>query len=170
MPITYLVRPKYDGLTVDVCYVNGQLTSANTADRDISEYAKSISDIPNYLSGNLIPSEIVVRGEIVVLKNRYNPLIGPSSILDMMSSIRANTKPDDRFGYMCHTIVEMSIDVSTPSTEADGISFLSGLGFRQLDYVSIIDGLNGTYDCAYQIMSGKHNLEYRISGIVVKPN
>ena len=64
----------------------------------------------------------------------------------------------------------MSRDVSTPSTEADGISFLSGLGFRQLDYVSIIDSLNGTYDCAYQIMSGKHNLEYRISGIVVKPN
>lgn len=74
--VEYFLEHKYDGLGLDLKYVDGKLVQALTrgdgeVGEDVTENAKMIDDIPNKLTplSGSIPSLLVVRGEVVMRKD-----------------------------------------------------------------------------------------------------
>lgn len=80
--ITYIAEPKYDGLSLEVIYEHGKLSSAATrgdgqTGEDVLANVKTIKEIPlvllhEYSQG--VPEHLVVRGEVYMRKDEFNTL------------------------------------------------------------------------------------------------
>ncbi|MCX7914068.1 MAG: NAD-dependent DNA ligase LigA [Thermodesulfovibrionales bacterium] len=68
--IEYTVEPKYDGLAIELTYVDGLLKKASTrgdgyTGEDVTQNIKTIKSVPLRIEGpNLVPKYIDIRGEI----------------------------------------------------------------------------------------------------------
>jgi DNA ligase (NAD+) len=77
--IEYVCELKFDGASISITYRNGRLVRAltrgdgNVGD-DVTLNVKSIRSIPLNLTGNKIPGEFVIRGEIVMPRAVFNTL------------------------------------------------------------------------------------------------
>jgi DNA ligase (NAD+) len=76
--VEYYGEPKFDGLAVNLRYVNGVFTQAATRGdgligEDVTGNIKTIQSIPLSLSGD-VPSVIDIRGEVVMLKKDFEAL------------------------------------------------------------------------------------------------
>ncbi|MBS3741730.1 MAG: NAD-dependent DNA ligase LigA [Candidatus Cloacimonetes bacterium] len=77
--IEYVAEPKYDGLSIELIYEDGNLTTAatrgdgNTGENVLSN-VKTIAEIPLKLRSekNESPAKLVVRGEVFMLKDEFN--------------------------------------------------------------------------------------------------
>ena len=72
----YVCELKYDGVSISLTYVNGQLTQAVTRGDgekgdDITANVKTIGSIPLKLRGNNFPAEFEIRGEIFMPKSEF---------------------------------------------------------------------------------------------------
>lgn len=72
----YVCELKYDGVSISLTYVNGQLTQAVTRGDgekgdDITANVKTIGSIPLKLRGNTFPAEFEIRGEIFMPKSEF---------------------------------------------------------------------------------------------------
>ena len=79
--VEYVAEPKYDGLSIELIYENGNLTTAATrgdgyTGEDVLSNVKTIREIPLQLRiGNIvIPSKIAIRGEVYIRKDEFNVL------------------------------------------------------------------------------------------------
>jgi len=69
--ISYIVEPKYDGLSIEVVYQDGVFVSAGTRGdgtqgEDVTHNVKTIRNLPLKISGNHIPKELHLRGEVLI--------------------------------------------------------------------------------------------------------
>ncbi len=74
--IDFISEPKIDGLSLNLYYQNGKLTSATTrGDGSIGENVikniNNVKDIPKELISSNVPSEIEIRGEIYLDKKDF---------------------------------------------------------------------------------------------------
>ena len=77
--VEYVAEPKYDGLSIELIYEDGNLTTAatrgdgNTGENVLSN-VKTIAEIPLKLRSekNESPAKLVVRGEVFMLKEEFN--------------------------------------------------------------------------------------------------
>ncbi|MBP6911095.1 hypothetical protein KBC03_05955 [Patescibacteria group bacterium] len=72
--ITYTAEPKYDGISIELIYQNGQFTQAITRGdgyigEDITENVKTILSVPYYLQDK--SHSLRLRGEIVMTKKAF---------------------------------------------------------------------------------------------------
>jgi DNA ligase (NAD+) len=80
--VEYVTEPKYDGLSIELVYLNGKLEQAATrGDGDIGEdvtvNVRTIGEVPLSLmvsTGRKVPSRLVVRGEIYMRIREFNEL------------------------------------------------------------------------------------------------
>ncbi|MFP3983377.1 MAG: NAD-dependent DNA ligase LigA [Desulfurivibrionaceae bacterium] len=80
--VEYVAEPKYDGLSIELIYENGVLTTAatrgdGTTGEDVTANVKTIRSVPLSLldsQGEPIPSRLVVRGEIYMRLDEFNQL------------------------------------------------------------------------------------------------
>jgi len=79
--IEYVAEPKYDGLSIELIYENGNLTTAATrgdgyTGEDVLSNIKTIREIPLKLRSEQIPipSKIAIRGEVYIRKDEFNTL------------------------------------------------------------------------------------------------
>lgn len=68
-PLTYACEPKYDGLSIELVYRNGELVTASTrgdgfVGEDVTANVRTIQSVPSRLSGAEFPPLLEVRGEI----------------------------------------------------------------------------------------------------------
>lgn len=80
--ILYLVQPKFDGLPVEILYLQGRLVSAATRGdglrgEDVTAQVAKIAAIPAQLQGNY-PPRLLVRGEVYARKGKAAP--GPLTV------------------------------------------------------------------------------------------
>jgi DNA ligase (NAD+) len=78
-PIEYFCEPKFDGLAVELIYLDGLLQQALTrgdgvVGEDVTQNIKTIKSIPLKLSCKPVPSLIEVRGEILIFKDAFKKL------------------------------------------------------------------------------------------------
>ena len=79
--VEYVAEPKYDGLSIELIYENGNLTSAATrgdgyTGEDVLGNVKTIREIPLKLRSDQIPVPpmIAIRGEVYIRKDEFNML------------------------------------------------------------------------------------------------
>ncbi|KJR43276.1 NAD-dependent DNA ligase LigA [Candidatus Magnetoovum chiemensis] len=78
--VEYTVEPKYDGLAIELTYINGLLTRASTrgdgyTGEDVTNNVRTIRSIPLRIeSSDKIPDEIDIRGEIYMNINDFKAL------------------------------------------------------------------------------------------------
>lgn len=73
------IEPKYDGLAVNLLYINGILVSASTrgdgiAGEDVTTNIKTIPTVPLKLNTTTPPSSIEIRGEVYMTKKGFSDL------------------------------------------------------------------------------------------------
>lgn len=82
--IEYVCELKFDGASISITYENGALSRAitrgdGTRGDDVTLNVKTIKSIPHSITGNKLPSEFVIRGEILM----------PRAVFDRLNEERA---------------------------------------------------------------------------------
>lgn len=77
--VKYIAELKYDGLGVNLVYVNGELISGGTrgdgkTGEDVTANVRTIKTIPLRLLGNAIPKIVEIRGEVMMPHSSFNAL------------------------------------------------------------------------------------------------
>ena len=78
-PVQYDCELKFDGLAVNLHYVNGRLTSAatrgdGTVGEDVTANVRTICSIPLVVDAKAVPEVIEVRGEVIMHKADFEKL------------------------------------------------------------------------------------------------
>jgi DNA ligase (NAD+) len=79
--VGFVAEPKYDGLSIELIYENGELKTAATrgdgyTGEDVTENIRTIREIPLKLRGGdvPVPDRLVVRGEVYIEKDAFEKL------------------------------------------------------------------------------------------------
>lgn len=182
--IDFVVEPKFDGLTVVLTYENGVLKQAATRGNgevgdDVTPNVRTIKSIPLRLLKNEIPSRLVVRGEVLFLKEDFkrinekqaeeglplyvNARNTASGTLKQKDSRITASRPLTAFVY---SIVDADGDV--PETQWETLAYLKALGFLTAPEARRFDNIETA--AAYAEGFERHSLPYEIDGLVIKVN
>lgn len=179
-------EPKIDGLSCSLTYEKGILTKASTrgdgrVGEDVTANIRTIKNIPQKLSGNIIPDTIEVRGEIYMRTDDFikmneefskigskqfaNPRnAAAGSLRQLNSSVTAN-RPLKFFAYSIGTISSREWN-----THQETLEWLSKAGFEtnpEFTVTKTVDELIGFYNT---LQEKRAHLGYDIDGIVYKVN
>lgn len=176
-PIDYYIEYKFDGLTINLTYENGQLIQAST--RGNGEVGEAI--LPQAMTVRAIPLSIPyqglmeVQGECIMrlsvlekynetaaepLKNARNGAAGALRNLD--PAVTASRKLD-AFFYQVATIG------NPPYTDQEEmLAFLRENGFPVSPYLKKVESLAEMEVALADIMEARHSLDFMIDGAAIK--
>ena len=172
------VEYKYDGLTVNLTYNNGELVRATTRGNGVkgeivTNGAKTIRTIPLTID---FKGEIEVQGECIMrlselekynnthdipLKNARNAAAGALRNLD--SKVTAERHLD----FMAYSVGYSDIAFNS---QKEMVEIIVKNKFRIGDYVKYADNLNDIQTLINEIESKRNTLDYLIDGAVIKIN
>ncbi|MGR3637264.1 MAG: NAD-dependent DNA ligase LigA [Shimia sp.] len=190
--LRFTAEPKIDGLSLSLRYEGGQLVYAATrgdgsTGENVTENAKTISDIPHVLEG--APDVIEVRGEVYMshadfeaLNTRIreknvkleadgkkpqtvfaNPRNAAAGSLRQLDPTVTRDRPLHFFAYAWG-------DLSAPlaETQMGAIERLAALGFTTNDLTKLCDGPDALIAHYRDIEAQRASLGYDIDGVVYK--
>ena len=183
----YVVEPKFDGLSVEIVYEDGQFQYGATrgdgdTGEDISENLKTIKTLPLHLQEDgQAPDLLAVRGEVLMPKSGFqelnkkrvenneepfaNPRNAAAGLVRQLDSKKVADKPLDIFFY---EILQL-----------DGVEFSShwealqqfpkwGLQTHSLNKkTSSTDEITKLHD---KVVENREDMDFEVDGIVVKLN
>lgn len=172
------VEFKYDGLTVNLSYKNGELVRATTRGNGVkgevvTSGAKTIRTIPLTIP---FKGEIEVQGECIMrlselekynnthdipLKNARNAAAGALRNLD------PKVTADRHLDFMAYSVGYSDINFDS---QKDMVEFLVQNKFRIGDFVKYADNMTDIIALINEIESKRNSLDYLIDGAVVKIN
>ncbi|MEO5655707.1 MAG: NAD-dependent DNA ligase LigA [Nitrosospira sp.] len=190
--VEYAVEPKFDGLAISLCYVNGKLiTGATRGDgyigEDVTLNLRTIHSIPLALKGNSsigkIPSFLEVRGEVLMLKADFEQVnrqqreknekmfINPrnaaaGSLRQLDPRITANRRLRF-FAYGVGVCEEGNVPHDKHNHVLD---YLSSLCFPVIGERKTVTGVAALLEYHHEILELREHLPYDIDGTVYKVN
>lgn len=177
-------EPKIDGLSLSLRYEQGKLVTAATrgdgaTGENVTENAKTISDIPNVLSGENIPDVVEIRGEVYMSHEAFqalnkrmeaegkptyvNPRNTAAGSLRQLDSAITATRPLNFFAYAWG---EMSTMPAT--TQMGMVEWMKACGFRINSLMQSFENIEELLKHYRQIEKDRPELEYDIDGVVYK--
>ncbi len=189
--LEYVCEPKLDGIAVSLIYEDGILVMGvtrgdGTTGEDITANVRTVGSIPLRLTGNDIPSELEVRGEIYMPKAAFEkinkaalakddkPFVNPrnaaaGSLRQLDSKITAK-RSLEMCAYSVGIVEGIKDGVDFPQTHEKILLKLSEWGFRINQEMRRVTGIDAC-DAYYNNLSEKRDaLPYEIDGIVYKVN
>jgi DNA ligase (NAD+) len=189
-PLNFVLEPKFDGLTVVITYENGLLVQAATRGNgeigdDVTANVRTVESIPLRIpvleDGPPAPARLVVRGEVLFLKDAFLKLNEQQREADLPAYINArNTasgtlkQKDPRataerdLSAFVYDILLMVGDV--PRTQWETLAYLRDLGFPLSDEARLFENISDLTDYAVKFESRRHDLLFEIDGLVIKVN
>ncbi|WP_413559252.1 NAD-dependent DNA ligase LigA [Bdellovibrio sp. HCB209] len=187
--IEYFCELKFDGLSMEIIYENGQLVRALTrgdgaVGEDVTENIKTIKSIPLKLKG--APEILEVRGEVLIFKKDFaelnetqqengqptfaNPRNAAAGSMRQLDSKIAASRPLKFFGYALGMV--------------EGHTFESQLGIQEYftkhsiptalkanpDLVRLCKGPQAVVEYYHHIEKIRSSLPFDIDGMVIKVN
>lgn len=187
-PLTYVVEPKFDGLTVVLHYRDGQLALGATrgdgsVGEDITANLRTLATVPLRIpvdpDGPQPPPYLVVRGEVLILLSDFdalnerlveegstpfaNPRNAAAGSLRQLDPAITAQRPLRLFAY---SIVAASGPV--PATQSASLAYLRTLGFPQPDEIAYFDTLDAVAAYCEGMHDKRAGLPYEADGLVIK--
>lgn len=181
--IEFVAEPKIDGLAVSLIYVNGELQSAATrgdgeSGEDITLNCKAIADIPLTLNAKNPPAHLEVRGEVYMLKSRFQQLNrqaqqdGTKTFANPRNAAAGSLRQLDP--NVTHKRGLSFFAYNLPQQEAGthllALQQLRSLGFVVCEEIKQVTGSQGCQEYFDKLADKRNSLPYEIDGVVYKVN
>lgn len=189
-PLSYVVEPKFDGLTVVLHYRDGVFDLGATRGdgeigEDITGNLKTIDTLPLKIpadpQGPRPPAFLVVRGEVLILLEDFaalnrnlvetdqptfaNPRNAAAGSLRQLDPSVTAERPLFLYAYSI-----VAADRPVPETQKETLTFLKDLGFAQPEVGGYFESMDAVADYCEQMVERRENLPYEADGLVVKIN
>jgi DNA ligase (NAD+) len=185
--IEYGGEPKFDGLAINLTYIDGMLaTGATRGDgfvgEDVTANLRTIRAIPLRLATKRVPRVIEVRGEVLMLKRDFEAMNAAQRAKGEREYVNARnaaagavrqldpritaTRPLTFFAYG----VGFSEGAPRFSRHSDVLDYLAENRFRVASEREVIAGLAGLLEYYAHIGAKRATLPYDIDGVVYKVN
>jgi DNA ligase (NAD+) len=183
--VEYACELKYDGVSISITYLNGNLQRALTRGDglkgdDVTLNLKTIRNIPAKINKERVPGEFLMRGEILMTRSVFNRLneeraaegiqlfanprnaaAGTMKLLD--PKIVATRSLDCLFYFM------MGEDLPFDN-HIDNMKLASSLGFKVPDSMKLCRNIDEIMDFIKHWDIARRDLPYDIDGVVIKVN
>lgn len=183
--IAYSAEPKFDGLAVNLRFVDGVLDLAATrgdgnVGEDVTHNIKTIKSIPLKLSDKAPKGVLEVRGEVVMLKKDFfklnekqkkinekifaNPRNAAAGSLRQLDPAIAASRPLSFYAYSIHC------DSHKLDSQLDGLDLLKKLMIPTTNLTKEVSGVSGLINFYEDISKTRDALPFDIDGVVYKVN
>lgn len=190
-PVEYLCELKFDGLSMELIYENGQFVKAITrgdgsVGEDVTQNIKTIKGIPLKLSHKKPPALFEVRGEVLMFKHDFaklnemqqengqqtfaNPRNAAAGTVRQLDSRIAASRPLRFFGYALGATEGVSFETQKEIQEyfaAHGIPTV--LKYKE-DLLRVAKGPEEVVEYYHHIEKIRPGLPFDIDGVVIKVN
>jgi DNA ligase (NAD+) len=183
--IEYVCELKFDGASISISYKNGSLFRAltrgdgNKGD-DVTMNVKTIKSIPLKVSDKLMPSEFIIRGEILMPRavfNRLNeervkaeitPFANPrnaaAGTLKLLDPRIVSSRSLDCMVYF------LLSDELPHDNHYENLKEAAGWGFNVAESIRLCSGIDEVLAFISYWESERKNLPYDTDGVVIKVN
>ncbi|WP_276299174.1 NAD-dependent DNA ligase LigA [Halorussus lipolyticus] len=180
--VTYVCEPKFDGLSVEVVYEDGEYVRAATRGDgyegdDVTENVRTIASVPHRLRGDY-PDRLVLRGEVHIPEEAFeklnrervergeNPFANPrnaaAGTLRQLDPAVTAGRPLDCFFF---DVLASSHDFETHWEQHET---LPDWGLKVNDRSERTDDIEAVIDYRNRLMDDRPGLDYEIDGVVIK--
>lgn len=185
--LDYTIEPKFDGLTVVLTYENGILVQAATRGNgevgdDVTTNVRTINTIPLRIpidpSGPTAPPLLVVRGEVLFLKEDFEKLNqqqlekGLPRYVNPRNTASGTLKQKDARVTASRDLTAFVYNIvagENPTvTQWETLQYLRDVGFLVAEDVRYFDDLDAAVN--YLQAFDRDSLPYEIDGLVIKVN
>lgn len=182
--VQYVCELKYDGTSISLTYVNGELRQAVTRGDgvrgdDVTANVRTIRTIPLKLKGDYLP-DFEIRGEILMLFSVFNrlnqekaeagealfanPRNAAAGTLKLQNSAQVAKRHLDCFLYY------IPGDITPADTHYDNLMKAKEWGLHMPPYIELCHSMDEVWAFVCKWDRERHNLPVPIDGIVVKVN
>ncbi len=184
--VSYILEPKFDGLSVELLYREGRFDYGATrgngeTGEDISENLKTIGTVPMRLQeqNGEVPSLLAVRGEVMMSRQGFqklnksrveegkdpfaNPRNAAAGIMRQLDSREVAGKPLEVFYY---DILE--IEGNGFQTHQEILETLPGWGFRVTGLYRKAGSIKDIRKYREYLTDKREKLDFEIDGVVIK--
>lgn len=187
-PLSYVVEPKFDGLTVVLHYRNGVFELGATrgdgeVGEDITQNLKTVNTLPLRIpadpEGPTPPPFLVVRGEILILLDDFealnqrlaeaelptfaNPRNAAAGSLRQLDPSVTAERPLFLYAYSI-----VAAEGPIPDTQSETLTYLRALGFAQPEVGGHFDSLEEVADYCERMIEERETFPYEADGLVIK--
>lgn len=182
-PLEFTAEPKIDGLSLSLRYEAGKLVQASTrgdgaVGENVTANARTISDIPDQLSGADIPDVLEVRGEVYMTHADFadlnaksdtrsfaNPRNAAAGSLRQLDPAITASRP---LRFLAYAWGETSAPLA--STQLTAVKRLAAFGFQINHLMSLCGSVGEMLAAWHRIETARPELGYDIDGVVYKVN
>jgi len=183
--IEYVCELKFDGASISITYKNGSLLRAITRGDgskgdDVTLNVKTIRSIPLKITDKTIPSEFVIRGEILMpravfnrinnerLKEELAPFANPrNAAAGTLKILDPRIVASRSLDCMIYFLLSEELP---HNNHFDNLKEASGWGFKVADSIRLCKNIDDVINFISHWESERKNLPYDTDGVVVKVN
>jgi len=180
--LAYVCEPKFDGLSVEVVYEEGQYVRAATRGDgqqgdDVTEQVRTVPSVPGQLRGDY-PDFLAVRGEVYMPRDAFqafnrervergedpfaNPRNAAAGTLRQLDPSVAAERP---LAVYFFSVLDASVDFSS-HTERNGT--LPEWGLRVTDRTERVGDIEAAIDYRDRLLAARDDLDFEVDGVVIK--
>ncbi len=182
--VAYFCEPKFDGLSVEVVYEDGEFVRAATrgdgqVGEDVTENVRTIRSVPQRLRGDY-PDFLAVRGEVYMPRdafqqyNRERVEAGEDAFANPRNAAAGTLRQLDPSVTAERPLAVFFFGVLDSSaafdSHADIHERLPGWGLRVNDRIEVVDDVDAAIDYRDRQLDARDDLDYEIDGVVFKVN
>lgn len=182
--VEYMCEPKFDGLSIEIVYEDGQYTRAATrgdgeTGEDVTKNIRTIPSVPLVLSGTP-PEQLAVRGEIFMPRDAFqahnreriergddpfaNPRNAAAGTLRQLDPSVTAQRPLDCFFF---GVLDSSRSFET---HWEIHETLPEWGLKVNDRTTVVEDIKSAIDYREELVSVREDLNYEVDGVVISVN
>ncbi len=182
-PVEYICEPKFDGLSVELVYEDGDLERAatrgdGTEGDDVTANVRTIRSVPLELTGDH-PAFLALRGEVFMPKAAFqaynreriergedpfaNPRNAAAGTLRQLDPAVTAERPLDCFVFDVLDDGGYGFDTRIEEHET-----VESWGFHVDEHTRLVDDIDDAIAFREEMLARRDNLDYEVDGIVIK--
>ena len=188
LPFEYVAEPKFDGLSVELVFVDGKFERASTrgdgtVGEDVTQNVKTIHSLPLRLLTTVrsAPGTVAIRAEAIMRLSDFdalnrrmveagkdvfaNPRNAAAGSLRQLDTRMTAERPLDLFAYEI-----MYSDQIRPAFQEEVLAILADWGFRIDPSVRLCADIDEAIEYHDERESKRDLLDYEMDGVVIKVN